>query len=104
MDAEEQSHSRARPELRGHSKQDPEEQSGIQHVEAKIYKVMCARIQSKHLHVDHMREHGERVPVRRNRTGEDGHKAIGGNATLDEIVARHVKPVVVTIEVETSYR
>src|ERR1043165_9736870 len=66
MNCEKDRRESARPELVCEAIQQQKEKDGVQGVEKKAHQVMTLRVQAKELHIEHVQEPCDRMPIRPN--------------------------------------
>src|SRR3954471_5977140 len=98
MDRKKRCYQRSRPERAGHLPEKEEQQDCVEGVDENAGEMMPPRIQTVELAIDHVRDPGEGMPVRRMEMGESPKNAFESQAARDLGVLRHVFEVVVVNE------
>ena len=94
MQGEEGSDGRAAPEGSRHTREDHEEKQRVRDVKQEVDLMVRARLRTEQLHVQHMREPGERVPVTDAGRSERPTCVIEAESREHTIVLDDVGPIV----------
>jgi hypothetical protein len=104
MDCEQCRHTQASPERAGHRCQKDEQQQRVGDVDCKARQMVGARIETEHLHVEHVRQPGQRAASGAVRVGERPRKIDQRQAGVDVGIVDDEIEVVIRDEVEVPHR
>ena len=87
-------HGGGTPHGAGHFRQDRKQQQGVRHVQQEVHEVVHGRVQAEALHVGHVRQPGERMPIALVKGGQRPAHVFPGQPAEDMAVLRDVRGIV----------
>ena len=103
MQGEERRDDRASPPGSGDSFEKQEKKQGVRNMNERVHEQMPTGIETKELAVEHMREPGERMPVRGVKSSESPGNPFQRQAAADHGIVPDVKIVIQADELMTDH-